>query len=432
MKGTLNFIMQANKLKEMPRSGWVWLGVKNPETIAEHTFQVAILSWLLGKVRGGLNIEKVIKIAISHDLCEVYAGDMTPYYGLLPNDPRERKEFLKRWIRLPKKEKEKRSKEKFNIEKKALVKLLRNLDSNLHQEIYTSFLAYEKNLSPEGKFVKQIDKIEPLIQAIQYFGTKKDTAVVGWWEETEEIVEDPLLINFLKIIEKNFYQKRPRFKNEERKLRDVLQCAVEILKLKRMPRRSWVLRKVKNPETIGAHTFMTTLMAWIFKKGALKLNTEKLLKMALCHELCEVYAGDETPYDSFLNGSRPKETVFNKWLRLTKKEKEKIFHKDYKKEEKAIKKLIVNLPSDLKKEIFYLWNDFKKKLSFESRFLNQIYITETLLQALLYWRRNKKFPISAWWEWAYENLDSEIHLEFGEELKREFYPQVKSLLHQSG
>jgi putative hydrolase of HD superfamily len=407
------------------------LGVKNPETIAEHMFQVAILSWFLAKVRGGLNIGKVIKIAIAHDLCEVYAGDMTPYYGLLPEDRQKRKEFLKKWIRLPLKEKEKRSNKKFNIEKRALVKLTRYLNPDLQNEICAAFFAYEKNLSPEGKFVKQIDKIEPLIQAIQYFGTKKDTPVVGWWEEVEETVEDPLLIDFLRIIEKNFYKRKPRFKEKEKQLRDILLCVIEIGRLKRMPRRGWVLRKVKNPETIADHTFMTTLMAWTFKMGDIKLNTEKLLKMALCHELCEVYVGDGTPYEIFLNGKRPHKNIFDKWLRLTQKEKEKLFLKDYRKEEKAIKKLIAKLPPELKKEIFYLWNDFKKKLTFEARFLSQIYIVETLLQALLYWRENKKFPISAWWEWAYENLDNKIHLEFGEELKKEFYPKVKSLLHQS-
>jgi putative hydrolase of HD superfamily len=431
MKNILNFLIQVNKLKEIPRTGWVWLGVKNPETIAEHTFQVAILSWFLAKVRGGLHIGKVIKIAIAHDLCEVYAGDMTPYYGLLPKDPQRRREFLKKWIKLPLKEKGKRSRKKFNIEKRALIKLTRYLDSELKNEIRASFFDYEKNLSPEGKFVKQIDKIESLIQAIQYFGTRKDTAVVGWWEEIEETVEDPLLIDFLRIIEKNFYKRKPRFKEKEKQLRDILRCAIEIGRLKRMPRRGWVLRKVKNPETIADHTFMTTLMAWTFKMGDIKLNTEKLLKMALCHELCEVYVGDETPYEIFLNKKRPNKKIFDKWLRLSQKEKEKLFLKDYRKEEKAIKKLITNLPPELKKEIFSLWNDFKKKLTFEARFLNQIYITETLLQALLYWRKNKKFPIFAWWEWAYENLDNEIHLELTEELKKEFYPKVNSSLPQS-
>ncbi len=90
--------MKTEKLKRIPRTGFVWLEIKNPETIAQHAFRVAILNWILAsKVKPKLNLEKVIKISLAHDLCEIYAGDMTPYRELLP------KEVLKRWIRLPKK-----------------------------------------------------------------------------------------------------------------------------------------------------------------------------------------------------------------------------------------------------------------------------------------------------------------------------------------
>lgn len=52
---------------------------KNPETIAGHTFHEAIMAWILSKEkRTNFNIEKMLKIALIHDLCELYAGDMTP------------------------------------------------------------------------------------------------------------------------------------------------------------------------------------------------------------------------------------------------------------------------------------------------------------------------------------------------------------------
>ena len=80
----------------MPRTGFVWLGIKNPETIAQHTYRVAIMNWILGrKTKPQLNIGRVIKMSLVHDLCEVYAGDMTPYWGLLPRDKEKEKKFLR-------------------------------------------------------------------------------------------------------------------------------------------------------------------------------------------------------------------------------------------------------------------------------------------------------------------------------------------------
>jgi 5'-deoxynucleotidase YfbR-like HD superfamily hydrolase len=49
MKNNLDFLIEIQKLKEMPRTGWVLMKVKNPETIAEHIFQVTFFGWLLGK-----------------------------------------------------------------------------------------------------------------------------------------------------------------------------------------------------------------------------------------------------------------------------------------------------------------------------------------------------------------------------------------------
>lgn len=423
MKDVVEFLINVNKLKELRRTGWVWLGVKNPETVADHSFQLALLSWLLAETKGGLNIEKVIKIAIAHDLCEVWAGDMTAYYDLLPKNPKKRKEFLKRWIRLPQKQKEKRAKEKFNIEIESLLKLLKTLSfSNVRNEIFNSFLDYERSISLEGKFVKQIDKIEPLIQAIEYFGTKEDTPVIGWWEEAEETVEDPFLKNFLKVIEKKFYHKKFIFVGQDKVLNNILNFISETSKLKRMPRSGWVLRKVKNPETVGSHIFMLTLTSWILNRGQnFKLNCQKLVKMALSHELCEVYALDQTPYDYNIKNKKVKTIFFNKWLRLGRDIKEKIFYQDYLKEKKATKKLVKNLPPLLGREIFSLWDDFKRKKSLESVFLNQFYVIETLLQALLYWEKNKNFSINSWWEWAYENLDNETSFQLMDALKQTFY-----------
>lgn len=416
MKKILNFLLEVNKLKEIPRTGWVWLEAKRPETIAEHIFRVAVVSWVLAKERK-LNVKRAIKIALFHDLCEVYAGDMTPYFELLPEDKEKRKKFLTRWVRLSKKEKEKRAQKKFEIEKKSLLKLIKNLKPKTRDEILTAWLDYEKGFSKEGRFVKQIDKIETMLQAIEYFGVGENSPVIGWWEEIEELADDPLIFDFLELIQKKFYRKKT--KKKFTKLQPIFNFILEINKLKTKERRGWILRKVKNPETIASHTYFLTVASFIlFKELDLKFDEEKLLKMALVHELSKVYVLDRTPYESIFNGE---DSVFKKWIRFSKKEKMKNFLKEYREEKRGLEKLTKKLPSGLKKEIFNLWDEFRQRKTRKAHFLNQVYTFVTLLQAHLYWQRNKEnFSIEPWWEWAFESIDHPLILEMLDELKLKF------------
>jgi putative hydrolase of HD superfamily len=276
MENNVNFLIEIQKLKETPRTGWVLMKVKNPETIAEHIFQTAFLAWLLGREKG-LNVGKIIKIALSHDLCEVYAGDRTPffYWDNLNRDIKEDEKMLLKGIRLSKEEKEKRAKEKSEKEKESLLKLLSLLKEDLRDEIFSHWLFYERRIGAEGNFAKQVDRIMTLIPAILYFGPEEVSGGTSWWELTEEIVEDELLIEFLKVIQKKFYGKVENYKRNKR-LEAILDFIVEIGKLKRMPRLYWLLRGIKNPETVAGHIFTLAIMAWIFGKERNNLNQEKL------------------------------------------------------------------------------------------------------------------------------------------------------------
>jgi len=417
VKETLNFLIEAGKLKKIPRTGFVWLGIKNPETIAQHTFRVAIMNWILGeKVKPKLNSKKVIQISLAHDLCEVYAGDVTPYWGLLPRDKKRRQEILKRWIRLPQKIKIKREKIKFMKEKAALQKLIRALPAQLKKEIMICWLDYEKLISREGRFVKQGDKVETLLQALEYWGPKPNTAVFGWWEEVEDLVDEPVLLDFLKKIEKFFYEKK--------KAKGELKFLLEIGKLKTRPRTGWMLRKTKRPETIADHSFLFAISSWILSQGR-GLDLEKALKMSLVYEFCEVYARDTTPHhELFTNGK--KEKTLKRWPRLLKEERERRFIQDYKREKRALKKITLKLSAGLREEVISLWDDCKTGKTAEGRFVNQIYWLVTYLQALQYFEENKKFPILAWPEQMKEFIEDPFLLELKEEMEKKFLKAIKS------
>lgn len=413
MKNILNFLLEANKLKKMPRTGFVWLGIKNPETIAQHAFRVALMSWILGeKVKPKLNVGKIIKISLVHDLCEVYAGDMTPYWGLLPEDPKKRREILKKWIRLPKKIKEEREKKKFKKEKRSLEKLIKNLHPGLKREIMNYWLEYEKLGSPKGKFTKQVDKTETLLQAIEYWGPDLASPVFGWWEEVEDLVDDPVLLDFLGKIERKFYEKK--------KINGELDFFLKVGKLKNLPRTGLVLRKVKDPATVAEDAFLLAMAVWVLNEKK-KLNLGKMLKMALVYEICEVYAEDQTPYEDILpKDIKKRRKILERWPRFLQKEKEKRFFKDYKREKKALEKLTFGLPLNLKTEIMKLWDDCKKRLTPEGNFVNQVYWITMMMQVLQYWKEDKSFPIFGWWEQMMEFIDEPVCLEFMAELKKKF------------
>jgi putative hydrolase of HD superfamily len=423
MKNNLNFLIEIQKLKEFPRTGWILREVKNPETIAEHMFRVAMANWILGK-EANLNTKKLIEMSLFHDLCEVYAGDVTPFFYFirdLPKDEKERKQFLRKYVRLLKMKKESRAKEKYELEKNSLLKLLKFLGDDARKEIFSLWLNFEKRLSKEGDFARQVDKIETLIQAIQYFGTEKGSLAESWWEESEEITSHPLLLEFLKVIQKKFYGGMKNYKRNK-KLEAILDFILEIGKLKKMPRLYWTLRGIENPETVAGHIFTLAIMAWIFGKEKKELNQEKLLKMALCHELSAVYTGDTTPYDRILpKDEKEREKILKKMIRLSKKEKKWIFSKDYKKEKKAMEKLTKKIDSSLKKEILELWHEYRTRSSPEAKFLGQLNILAVLLQGLFYEKEHKEFTAAPLWEWAFENCDDGICVSLMEEMKKKFY-----------
>jgi len=206
MKNILNFLIEVGKLKKIPRKGWVLRGIKNPETIAAHTFRLAFMAWLLGK-QMKLNVNKILKMCLIHDICEVYAGDTTPYHPLLPKSQKEWKKTTQKWPRFSKKEKEKFFHEKYGKENKALKKLIFKLPPVIKKEIKNLWSDYEKGLTSEGRFVRQVDRVENLLQALEYWQKEKKFAIEPWWIQIEELVDRPLLIEFLEVLEKKFHRK---------------------------------------------------------------------------------------------------------------------------------------------------------------------------------------------------------------------------------
>ncbi|OGZ78162.1 MAG: hypothetical protein A2528_03560 [Candidatus Staskawiczbacteria bacterium RIFOXYD2_FULL_37_9] len=206
MDKILTFFTEIGKLKELKRRGWVLREIKNPESVADHIFRATLMAWVLGRKKRGLNIEKVMKMALIHDICEVYAGDTTPYDSILPKSKKEIRKLLRTWPRFSDSKKKRLSEKKFKKEKTALEKLTRGLPKELAREMMDLWIDYENGKTKEGRFFKQMDRLENFLQATEYWKKYKNLSQKSWWDQARESFDDPVLLEFMEKIDKQFHK----------------------------------------------------------------------------------------------------------------------------------------------------------------------------------------------------------------------------------
>lgn len=139
----IDFLTLCHTLKTTKRKGWVNHGIKGAESIADHMYRMALMSLIASDVPG-LSRERCIKIALVHDIAEAIVGDITPSDGV------------------PKAEKSR-------MEQEALNKMCQVLGGGMRaDEIQELWLEYENNSSLEANVVKDFDKVEMILQALEY------------------------------------------------------------------------------------------------------------------------------------------------------------------------------------------------------------------------------------------------------------------------
>lgn len=74
MRDTVNFLFEAGILKKIPRSGYQFLGTGS-ESVAEHSFRVAIITYVLAKNEPRADAQKAVLMSLFHDFHEARTGD---------------------------------------------------------------------------------------------------------------------------------------------------------------------------------------------------------------------------------------------------------------------------------------------------------------------------------------------------------------------
>jgi putative hydrolase of HD superfamily len=171
----VKFFEVTNVLKRLPRTGWVVKGIKDPESIAAHSFSTTLMALALGIDRKDIDLRKLLIMAIIHDLGESYLGDLTPSSTELLGGNKNKKE----------------------LEKKAIKKLFALLDEKKREELLEIYEQYSNNETEEAKLLHQLDKLEMLLQAIEYqkAGFPKEN-LNEFWSATE-VITDTTLVEIL-------------------------------------------------------------------------------------------------------------------------------------------------------------------------------------------------------------------------------------------
>ncbi len=209
MKEIYEFITSVGKLKSEGRRGWKIHDIENPETTAAHTFQLALIVWTVGKRKEDFDLNRAIKMALIHDICEVHSPDLTSYdaVGIDENEKftRDDIENLKPKKGRPTlKQRKKMKKVKRELESEAMDKILADLPEEISEDFFELWREYEKKVTPEAKFVKQADDVTNLLQGMEYWKDgHKGIEYRLWVRRGKEKIDDPDLIEFLVMIEES-------------------------------------------------------------------------------------------------------------------------------------------------------------------------------------------------------------------------------------
>lgn len=75
LAGTAAFLFEAGHLKNLSRSGWLLLGMSQPETVAEHSFRVGLVGLTLAAMEGA-DPGRTAALCLMHDVHETRIGDV--------------------------------------------------------------------------------------------------------------------------------------------------------------------------------------------------------------------------------------------------------------------------------------------------------------------------------------------------------------------
>ena len=130
----IDFLNKIEKLKCNTRHSWTSSG--RQESVAEHSWRLAVMAILCTYEYPELDINKVIKMCLIHDFGEAITGDIPAFLKTAQNEIDE---------------------------DRAVMKLLLELPADFRTELQALFDEMNARETPEAKLFKSLDNLEALI-----------------------------------------------------------------------------------------------------------------------------------------------------------------------------------------------------------------------------------------------------------------------------
>ncbi len=182
----ISFLLEIGKLKRAKRTGWVLKGIKNSESVAEHTFRTIATILLFGNDKD-TNRDKLIKMGVFRHLGETSEkvnGLVWEHGTKISNEKKIRKETTE-----------------FEVAKSLLSVIPHKQD-----EYLSLIKEYHEGKTKEAKWLRQVEKLEMAIQAFEY-ETENNRSFDEFFENAEYYIKDSQL-------RKIFLQLKGRRKND--------------------------------------------------------------------------------------------------------------------------------------------------------------------------------------------------------------------------
>lgn len=137
----VDLISEAGVLKRVRRSGWWVLGMKDPETVAEHSFRCTVVGYVLAKMEK-VHPYKVLMMTLFNDIHEARINDLH--------------KMGQRYINFKRAEDE------------AFAEQIEALPEDMNSELAELHNEYRAQKTRESVVARDADILECLIQAMEY------------------------------------------------------------------------------------------------------------------------------------------------------------------------------------------------------------------------------------------------------------------------
>ncbi|QDY08619.1 HD domain-containing protein [Micromonospora sp. HM134] len=138
--GAMRFIFEAGVLKRAARTGWWFAGIKDPESIADHSFRTALIGMMLAAMEGA-DPARVSMLCVLHDTQETRITDIPHiakrYLTAAPNTT-------------------------------VTADQVATCPPTVADLINAAVAEYEAGETPEAIVARDADKLECLVQAVEY------------------------------------------------------------------------------------------------------------------------------------------------------------------------------------------------------------------------------------------------------------------------